>query len=152
MVQDATSPDEYMTPRRFSKVKLRVGSLDHQMTWDSNEEHNFYMPTQFLRKKRSGTENRKLSTHQIDSPHRIVNMDKIRKFQSQLSMTAEQAQKEGKKYTIKKFGSEQIPKIKLVNPAMRPPSSILENSVDNKNKQTPRKSMESAEFQFKFAL
>ena len=45
-----------------------------------------------------------------------------------------------------------MPKIKLVNPALRPPSSIQQDSVDQSRKQTPRESMDSSEFQFKFAI
>ena len=53
---------------------------------------------------------------------------------------------------IKKFGSQQVPKIKLVNPALRPLSSMQQDSIDLSRKQTPRESMESTDFQFKFAI
>ena len=60
-------------------------------------------------------------------------------------MTKNQSVKEEKKFVINK-ASDKVPKIKLVNPALRPTVSAQENLNEGSKKISPRKSMESSDF------
>ena len=56
-----------------------VSSQANSPRWDSTEEHNFQMATKSTRKNQRERRDSKVSTPDlIDSPKRIVNLEKIR--------------------------------------------------------------------------